>query len=454
VRERLTTLLCALGALLLFTTLFLRGTALEAQPAVLPTSLETRGDGLAGAISWLREEGVRALSLRERFDTIPGRRDLPPRGNLLIVSLPVATAYRETETRALDKWIRGGNTLLVLAAMSDRPKWGRGSFTWYDLHTLTGFSFIPAPADKDARASAAQPRRPAAREGGGVLPPARSKSDAERKHADWYAREVAASRELTRPEASTLVPNRPHPFLREVQSAIAWSDFPRQTWVWSPELPPDGFALSLAREGGTNDGVLWIRPAGDGTIILSGFGSLFSNRSLGLADNARLLANVVATTVGDGGAVLFDDEHQGVTAAYDPAKFYKDSRLYATLGVLIVVWLIWVLGGTQLRLPVTRLAAPREAELVQSTGGFLARVLRPAAAARRMYELFFQRLGTSARDAAREGPRWEWLERHPRLARADVQQLKEWYAQCHADERVPLIPLHNLLVRTARQLAA
>jgi hypothetical protein len=35
-----------------------------------------------------------------------------------------------------------------------------------------------------------------------------------------------------------------------------------------------------------------------------------------------------------------------------------------------------------------------------------------------------------------------------------VQQLKDWYAQAYSDRRVPLTRLHNLIVRTERQLAA
>jgi hypothetical protein len=92
---------------------------------------------------------------------------------------------------------------------------------------------------------------------------------------------------------------------------------------------------------------------------------------------------------------------------------------------------------------------------VRATGGFLARVLRPAAAARRLLEHFFRRLAARThRGAQGEGPPWEWLEHHPRLRRADVQQLKDWYAQAYSDRRVPLTALHNLIVRTERQLAA
>ena len=48
---------------------------------------------------------------------------------------------------------------------------------------------------------------------------------------------------------------------------------------------------------------------------------------------------------------------------------------------------------------------------------------------------------------------WDWLENHPRLPRADVQQLREWYLAACANRNVPLIRLHNLILSTERQLA-
>lgn len=421
-RERLITLVCALGSLLLFAALFVRGEGLASRRVALPTTIERHGNGLAGAMSWLEAEGIRTVSLRERFDTLAKRRDLPRAGNLLIVTVPVATPFRVQEAGAVDHWIRAGNTLLVLAALSDTPDWGRGGLSIHnDLQLLTGLDF-----EAVSRAEGSQ---------------------------NAAARMIEASRELAQPQRGTLVPNRPHPYLRGVQSVVAWSDYPPQ--AWTVRVPRDGFVLSLAHQSETGEGVLWVRPAGSGTIIVSGFGSLFSNRALAGADNALLLASIVGATVRSDAAVLFDDEHQGLAAAYDPAKFYNDPRLYGTLGVLAAVWLIWVLGSTRLRLPATRVPAPREAELVRATGGFLARVLRPAAAARRMFEHFFRRLSARThRGAQGDGLPWEWLEHHPRLARADVQQLKDWYAQAYSDQRVPLTALHNLIVRTERQLAA
>jgi len=154
------------------------------------------------------------------------------------------------------------------------------------------------------------------------------------------------------------------------------------------------------------------------------------------------------------GAVVFDDEHQGLSDSYDPVRFYRDPRLYGTLAVIAAVWLSWVLGATRLHTPLVRTVAPREAELVRTTGLYLARVLRPAAAARRLLEQFLQRVSTAAGAGAGDPAwLWEWLENHPRLRRAEVQQLRAWYAAACSDRSVPLTRLHNLIVHTERQLA-
>src|SRR5204863_304739 len=101
-RERLITLACAVGALLLAAALFVRHPAAGSRSVALPTTIEHRGNGLLGAWTWLAAEGVRTVSLRERFDAVAKRRDLARDGNLLIVTLPVATPWQAQESRALD----------------------------------------------------------------------------------------------------------------------------------------------------------------------------------------------------------------------------------------------------------------------------------------------------------------------------------------------------------------
>lgn len=428
-RERVTTLLCALAALLVFATLFLRG-PMEAPRSAPPTSSERGADGLFAARSWLEQEGIRTVSLRERFDALQKHHELRDSGNLLIVSVPAVNTFKTSEVISLYRWVDAGNTLLLLAALSDRPAWAGLAPVQPDLKRLSGLEFVLAK-----RQPASSPEAPP-----GPAGSARQLRSAE-----------LAFQQLPQPLRSTLIANRAHPYLTGVNSALAFSDYAHN--AWEAVVPRASFMLALAHERELGEGVLWVTPEGGGTIIVSAFGSLFSNRALGLAENARLLANIVTTSLGPGGAVLFDDNHQGLTASYDPAKFYSDRRLYATLGVLVAVWLAWVLGSTRLRPATERASAPREAELVRVTGLFLARVLRPAAAARRLFEQFFLRLQRLTGQRAAAGPPWEWLENHPRLSAAEVRQLRDWYADAYSERRIPLRRLHNLIVRTERQLA-
>jgi hypothetical protein len=433
-KERLVTLACALGALALFVTLFLRGAGTARPEITLPTSIELGDNGLSAALRWLEHERVPVRSLRRRFDALLARGDLAPRGNLLIVSLPAALPYRVGELHALDQWLRAGNTLLVLAAIADRPDWAAGRAFHADLGDLTGIDY------RTVRVGAAAPQGPAADADSGLT-----------------GLMLAARRRLASPERTVLIPNRPHAYLAGMSRAYALSDFPWRTFPWEASaatVPRGGFLLCLAHQRETGEGVLWVRPRGEGTLIVSGFASLFSNRAIGLGDNARLLANIVAASLAPGGAVLFDDEHQGLTDAYDPAKFYRDRRLAATAAIVAALWLTWVLGGTRLRVATRRAAAPREAQLVTATGLFLARVLGSAAAARRMFENFFHRLCAARRLPAGPQPPWELIEHHPRVAPAEVAQLRSWYAAACAQRRVPLARLHNLMVRIERQLAA
>jgi uncharacterized protein DUF4350 len=443
VKERLITLALAIGALLLFVAMFIkREGALGARNEVpRPTTAERRGNGYHAAVSWLEAEGLREISLRDRFDTLAKREDLPKSGNLLIVTLPASNGFNTWEFIPLDRWIRAGNTLLIVAALSDNPDWGfaNGGFASGDLNLLTGLEFETAKK-RDTRIS--QRARPAGPKG---------PSDAADETDDSRTRVADAFRLFQEPQRSTLVPNRPHAYFNGVQKVIALSDYPQQ--MWTVKVPYEGFVLSLAHEQEHGEGVLWTRPLGQGRIIVSGFGSIFTNRAIGLGDNAKLLANIVGVTVGEHGAVLFDDLHQGLGAAYDPDKFYRDKRLYITLGVLVALWLIWVLGSTRLRAPVPSVSTPREADLIRAAGGFFARALPSHAGARRLLDNFFRQLSARAGGRRDDSVPWDILERSPRVAAADVEQLRRWYAEAHSSRRVPLTELQNLIVRIDRQLA-
>jgi hypothetical protein len=457
-KERLITLLCALGALALFLAVFLHGDDVtNGRGGVAgPTSEERRGNGYHGAMVWLDEEHIKTVSVRDRFDKWVGRASLPAAGNLLIVTLPAVNAFKTEEFRPLDTWVRAGNTLLVLAALSDDPDWAFavGRPVAGDLSLLTGLEFEavrgteqPGPGQSGSE-----------RTGPGRIGSQPAEADVKAKANanatdDVGARIAATARAFAQPQRGTLVPNGPHPYFEGVRTAVALSDYPWQ--AWAAKIPYDGFVFSLAHERETGESVLWTRPLGDGRVIVSGLGSLFTNRALGLADNARLLANIVGATVGPRGAVLFDDLHQGLDAAYDPAKFYSDRRLYETIGILAALWLCWVLGSTRLQLPALRGPAPREAELVRTTGGFLARVVTPAAGALGLFEHFFRRVRERVPlGRGLSSPPWGFLEDHSGVTPTELHQLRGWYADARAGRRVPLDRLHNLMQKIHRHITA
>ena len=412
-KERLITFICALGALALFFTMIIHDDShgFGGTEVPRPTTEERGANGYQAAMQWLEREHIRTISLRERYDRLP-KKNLPATGNLLIVTLPATAVFKTEEFRPLDHWVREGNTLLVLAALTDMPDWSFsfGGMTSGDLNLLTGLEF-ESSRKRDLRAK----KTPGAIIRDTVVLPVH------------YAE----------PRQEILIPNREHAYFNGVRTAVGLTDY--ESLTWTVKVPYEGFVLALARERASGEGIFWTRPLGNGRIVVSGLGTLFTNRALGLADNARLLSNIVATNLGPRGAVLFDDVHQGLGANYDPVKFYRDPRLHLTIAIVAVLWLSWVLGGTRLRVPVSRAPVPREAELVRATGGFLARVLTPAAAARRMFDHFLQRRP------------WDVLERQPRIAAADLAQLKTWYSQL-GTERVSLVRLHNLMVKINRQL--
>src|SRR5579862_5521318 len=127
-----------------------------------PTTEERGGNGYHAALQWLDAEHIRAVSLRDRFDKLPQEKALAPTGNVLIVTLPAIAVFKAEEFRPLDRWVRAGNTLLVLAALADNPDWAfaRSGLTSSDLNLLTGLDFETARSRSLRLAEAAKPTNP------------------------------------------------------------------------------------------------------------------------------------------------------------------------------------------------------------------------------------------------------------------------------------------------------
>jgi hypothetical protein len=99
---------------------------------------------------------------------------------------------------------------------------------------------------------------------------------------------------------------------------------------------------------------------------------------------------------------------------------------------------------------------PSEAELVRRAGGLLARTVPPWHAALALFDHFFTRVARAARAVRPQdrerGELWHWLERHAAILPQELDQLKGWYADAHAQRKLPLVPLQNLLDNLERRL--
>ena len=457
-RERGISLLLALAALGAFYALWLRpGSSLDPDADIArPTTAERRGNGYAGLFEWLRRSGVETRSLRERYTALADL-DVPPRGNLLVLTLPAVETFHSDEFTALDRWVRGGNTLLIEAALLDQPNWAarRSSGAVAEIESLTSIEFETRKA-REARlddtplaqrvreADARDAKKKDAGKDAGDSDEASESAEDEENSGDIDAADPHGA--FDTPEKILLSATGPHALLDGVKTLELETDY--RAGDWSLRMPYDNFLLTLAR-GAKGEGALFEQRLGAGSILLSAGGSLFTNRAIGNADNSRLFANIVRSRVAREGAVLFDDLRQGLSANYDPARFYRDKRLYKTMFILLGLWLVWVLGSTRLRAPTVPEHDPSEAELVKNAGAFIARTVAPHRIARRLFDLFFAAVARTARRTggatSERSELWQWLERHGAIHPHELDQLKQWYMDANAQRKLPLVSLQNLL---------
>ncbi len=254
---------------------------------------------------------------------------------------------------------------------------------------------------------------------------------------------------LAEPVRSLSSPNGEHPLLEGVRSVLAVSEFPSAEWQASSDR---SVLLELASNRDSRAPALWLLPYGDGQIVVSAYGSIFTNKVLGESDNARLLANIVRSALGAKGRVIIDDAHQGLVSFYDPDKFFGDSRLHRTLLWLLGLWLVFVLGPRRLRGATGSWNPLDVTSFVRATGGFMARVLRPAAAGQQLFANFFNEIRSRLGLTPDGAPLWDWLAGHSVVAAADLDRMQELHRRVAERRRIDLTELHNLIARIRAQL--
>jgi hypothetical protein len=474
VKERLLTFGLAIAAFALFYALLAPKPSGPQELPTRPVSTEKGPNGYLAMMRWLQAEGVKPVSLRERYDRLHELTDSASRtGNLLITTTPHIYPIRNTESLELRKWIAAGNTMLVVAGLSDTPDWSMGEGVDSDfmahMELLTGLKFsqpAPATAEPPAGDTAGKPPLPVQRPAQlpvqpPALPPAQQaeqKPEAEsqkpvekpEKKKQTVQSAVEAIQKLAQPQQFELVPNGPHPLLAGVKSVQALSEYP--TGQWRADSDTVDLILELAQNPESGEPVLWLLRSGKGQIIVSAYGSILTNKLLGVHDNARLLANVVNWSRVGGGRVIIDDAHQGLVAFYDPAAFFGDKRLHASLWWLAGLWLVFVLGPQRLRAPGSGWNPVDITSFVRASGGFLARALKPATAGQRLFENFFNDIRRHTGLPANGAPMWDWIGARGTVAAHDVAQLQELHGKVLRGQRVDLSKLQNLLVQIRKNL--
>jgi len=415
-KDRLITALGALLACVFVYGLFF-GTNRDV-PVTRPVSTEPGRNGYVALADWLRESGIAVVSWQRRFDDLlDDGNGLAESGNVMLTTMPHLFEVRLGEQQTLNGWIRRGNTLLVLAAIDDTPEWSAaasGSF-FDDLTAITGLVFTPGYIDDDTS-------------------------------------EEAVPAPDVEPGEAVVLDALPHPLMAGVATLEGLSDEASAIWyAYDPYEPGERPPIALANERRSRMGALYQLPVDEGQILLSLSASLLANHQIDEADNGRLVANLVAHHLGPGGAFVFDDMHQGLSALYNPAAFYSDPRLYATIAFLVAAWFVWLVGASNRIAPVHATeTGPHQSDLLGAVGGFMARRLDRRDAGTLLFDDWFREVRQRRGLVDDEAPPWEALAATPTLSAALLARLRQRHEEIVDGYPVDLVGLHNL-IRQARK---
>lgn len=414
-KDRLTSLGLALGALALFWMLIFPKPGSQSKSVIRPLSTESGDSGYLGLWRWLSAEGVAVASLRDHYEGLSSPAVSPSAsGNLLLTTLPHAVPVRAYEWAGLDAWIRRGNTLLIMAALDDTPRWELstdGSTLVAQLRRLSGLEWSEI---KEHPTSALSGPRD-------------------------------ALNQVVAPKRVLMIPSGVHPMFDGVASVATITEFSATRWQVKSVTPAP--VLELAKRADNGDGAVWLHTLGAGRVIVSTFASPFTNQQLDEADNARWLTNIIGSSLAGTGRVIFDDSHQGLADYYDPKAFFADRRLHATLWWIVLLWLVFAVGSQRLRPAPASVPALDDTAMLRVSARFFSNMIAPAAAGRRLIEHFFNRLRRRL-DLREDGqPVWAWLEAQARLPRGDIEQLRQLYTLAQSNGRISLISLQFLLSR-------
>jgi hypothetical protein len=423
-----------------------------------PTSVDAGDYGLLGLKTWLEKSGVPTLSWMSRYERLRADASLPAHGNLLITSLPHGVPARARELRELYQWLYAGNHILFLAAEYDSPDWSPLSFMRFssvdtdEVLRQFGFEFrYPETAENDAAKKEADTEENAE--------PSEQAEESPGFFRGMLEGDLVEVKAVLPREQLALIPILDHPRLRAVKS-VETKIFDTGNLRLKRENPPlaaaensYALALGLLRHPETGEAVFWEAPLGKGAVWLSAYPDLFGNLTLGMADNSKLLANLLTFALKPGGYVLFDDFHFGISRLYDPQAFFADKRLHYTLLFIVGFWIVYLLGYTNRLGPPARPAhVPKASDFVEVVAGLCARRLSATAVTRGLTAHFFNEVRALYHMPENGQPLWELLEARFAFAGKDLDLLRVMVANCDRGRPPKLQDLISVLQKLRKQL--
>ncbi len=384
-------------------------------PPSMPTTLDIQKDGLAGLKQWLDHESVETVSYRHNFNELTDLELSSKTGNLLVTTMPFKGFTTSDELRALTKWVESGNTVLILAAINEIHNWSMNTkprSLHANIRDITGGRIVPI------------------KKGKGFL---------------------YTNREAIGPETLAFHPNVINALTNDVGRLAGITDQPARLHTLSIDVQSHGGYSVLAWIEVDSSGqettypVMWSITREHGHILLSTSSSLLSNRAIGIADNRKFVQNLLHEHVAKNGTVLLDDYHQGVRDIYDVDAFWKDKRLYASMGFLVLLWFLYIIGTSPRIAPVREhKQLARQEDFVKSVGGFFARKLSKNSIGRLIISTWLKEIETKYAYSSED----VWMTVRS-LARdtAALEKLQTMYEKLELGYAVDLTELNNLILQ-------
>jgi Domain of unknown function (DUF4350) len=396
-----------------------------------PLSSDRGRAGLQGLKRWIEQGGVATDVLRRRYTALASSFELSLQGNLLIVSLPQRTPSRRDERQALLEWLAQGNSALVLVAADAAPRWTMRSDDSSTGDFLGSFGVELAVQHDSEEEKAAKGD---GQDEESIRPP---RTDLEA----WLAGEPVE-----------LLPRFRHPLTRDVATVSARSPRALERG-WNLTGTTRGRVVLPLLGEAENGAAFWEVRVGTGRMWVSRYSDLFANAGLGEADNARFMANLLASALGPNGRAIFDDMHQGATDLYDAKAFFSDPRFVNTMIFMAAFWLLYLVGRSR-RLAPAREAVARyyAADLARAMAGFFVRRLSAVTVAQQLFAFFFNDIRSRYGLPTNGQPVWSMLSGMSRVSMHDINGLRTHYERAAAGRKPDLTALARLMRRTRESL--